>query len=125
MRPFKDLPIARKAIILGLAPTICALVVASGAFLVSVFLSVRTNVAADVQTSAAMIADSINLAVSLDDAATVQELTGALREKSNIDRACVFDERGNLLSGYTREGEQCPLRPEREPPLRASQIHVD
>ena len=58
MRPFKDQPIGTKAAILGLAPTVCALLVASLAFLVSVYLAVRRNVNQDVATSAAVIADS-------------------------------------------------------------------
>jgi signal transduction histidine kinase/ActR/RegA family two-component response regulator len=109
MRPFKDLPIGTKAALLGLLPTVCALLVASLAFLASVYLAVRRNVTLDVATSAAVIADSVNLAVSVNDANTVRELAGALREKHNIDRACVFDASGTFIGGYTApDSDPCP-----------------
>ena len=122
MRPFKDQPIGTKAAILGLAPTVCALVIASLAFLVSVYLSVRRNVAADVATSAAVIADSVNLAVSVNDAPTVRELSGALREKHNIDRACVFDAAGRFIAGYTAPGETCPTTSVERAPVSRAQV---
>jgi signal transduction histidine kinase len=124
MTTFKDQPIARKALILGLAPTVCALVAASLAFLGSVYVSVRRDVVNDIATSASMVADGTNLAVSLKDSQTIDELASALRERSTIDRVCVFDAANAYIGGYVRSGERCPPSAIREPPPRANQIHA-
>jgi signal transduction histidine kinase/CheY-like chemotaxis protein len=108
MLDFKDQPIAKKALILGLAPTLCALVIASAAFLLSVSIAVHRDVVNDIVTSASMVADSTNLAVSVRDAQTVTELSSALRERSGIDRVCVFDAQNGYIGGYVRTGAPCP-----------------
>jgi signal transduction histidine kinase/CheY-like chemotaxis protein len=123
MKAFKDQPIARKAVILGLAPTICALVIAGIAFILSVYVSVRRDVVNDIASSASMLADSTNLAVSVRDGKTISELAAALRERTSIDRVCVFDVGGEYLGGYARPGEACPSAAPRDVPLRAGQIH--
>ena len=123
MKAFKDQPIARKAVILGLVPTVCALVIAGIAFLLSVYVSVRRDVVNDIASSASMVADSTNLAVSLHDSKTISELAAALRERTSIDRVCVFGAEGEYLGGYARSGTECPKTLAREVPLRAGQVH--
>ena len=66
MRAFKDQPIGRKAMILGLVPTISALLIASAAYLVSTYVSIRNSTVNDMATSAAIIADSIDVAVGFE-----------------------------------------------------------
>ncbi|HTL43861.1 MAG TPA: hybrid sensor histidine kinase/response regulator [Vicinamibacterales bacterium] len=123
MKAFKDQPIARKAVILGLAPTICALVIAGIAFILSVYVSVRRDIVNDIAASASMVADSTNLAVSVRDSKTISELAAALRERTSIDRVCVFDAAGEYLGGYARSGEACPRAIARDVSLRAGQVH--
>jgi len=123
MKAFKDQPIARKAVILGLAPTICALVIAGIAFILSVYVSVRRDIVNDIAASASMVADSTNLAVSVRDSKTISELAAALRERTSIDRVCVFDGAGEYLGGYARSGEACPRAIARDVSLRAGQVH--
>jgi signal transduction histidine kinase/CheY-like chemotaxis protein len=123
MKAFKDQPIARKAVILGLAPTVCALVVAGISFIVSVYVSVRRDVVNDIATSASMVADSTNLAVSVHDSKTISELAAALRERTNIDRVCVFSADDEYLGGYARPGDACGKTSTDELPPRAGQIH--
>ena len=125
MKAFKDQPIARKAVILGLAPTVCALAIAGIAFLLSVYVSVRRDVINDIATSAAMVADSTNLAVSLQDAATISELAAALRERTTIDRVCVFGVDGKYLGGYARPGEACPSSVANEAAPSRGHVHRD
>ena len=123
MQAFKDQPIANKALILGLAPTVCALVIASAAFLVSVYVSVRRDVVSDIASSASMIADTTNLAVGLGDVQTVGELVAALRERTSIDRVCVFAADNHYLGGYVRAGQPCPSSAAAEHTVGAGRIH--
>src|SRR5215212_173098 len=122
MTPFRDQPIARKALILGLVPTICALIIASAAFLLSTFVSIRRSVLDDISTSAAVIADSVNVALSFNDASTAGELVAALREKRNIDRVCIFDGTGRYFAGYAAPGQSCPPAIEPSPELSAAHV---
>jgi signal transduction histidine kinase/CheY-like chemotaxis protein len=123
MKAFKDQPIARKALILGLVPTVCALVLVSVAFLISVYVSVRRDVVNDIATSASMIADSTNLAVSVRDAKTIDELSAALRERNSVDRVCVYDAVGEYLGGYARARQACPALAEANPATPAGTVH--
>jgi uncharacterized protein involved in cysteine biosynthesis len=50
MRPFRDLPIARKTLMLGLVPAILALVVAILASLLSTYMTARRIQHADVES---------------------------------------------------------------------------
>ncbi len=52
MRPFRDLPIARKTLTLGLVPTVFALLVAILASLVTTFVMARRNQHIDVESQA-------------------------------------------------------------------------
>jgi signal transduction histidine kinase/ActR/RegA family two-component response regulator len=123
MKAFKDQPNARKALILGLVPTVCALVLVSVAFLISVYVSVRRDVVNDIATSASMIADSTNLAVSVRDAKTIDELSAALRERNSVDRVCVYDAVGEYLGGYARARQACPALAEANPATPAGTVH--
>ena len=51
-------------------------------------------------------------------------MTAALREKHNIDRACVFDDSGRFIAGYTTPGQVCPASIDEAPRLSASQVAV-
>ena len=64
MRPFRDLPIARKALTLGLVPTVSALLVASVASLTSTYFTARRNQIVDVESQATVVADNIAAGLS-------------------------------------------------------------
>src|SRR4051812_6513965 len=98
---FRDQPIARKALTLGLAPTVCALTIVAAFFGIALFATVRGDLARDSQALATVVADNMTAALTFDDSATAIGLLHGLRGKGDVDRACVFDIEGKLFATYT------------------------
>src|SRR4051812_45681071 len=97
-----DAPIRTKLIALGLAASVCALVVASVVFLVSTYVLSRRATQQAVGVQATIDADNVSAAVAFRDRATASETLRALRASAAIDAACVGDEQNLLLSQYQR-----------------------
>jgi signal transduction histidine kinase len=108
MRPFKDLPIARKTLTLGLVPAILALVVAILASLLSTYMAARRNQHADVESQATVVADNTGAGLAFGDKSVVDEIVQALRVRPNIDSVCVYDKTGALFSRFERDNFRCP-----------------
>ena len=108
MRPFRDLPIARKALTLGLVPTVFALIVAIFASLLTTYILARRNQHIDVEAQSAVVADNVGAGVSFGDKAVVDQIVGALRIRPNIDMVCVYDEAGRMFSQFHRARFVCP-----------------
>jgi signal transduction histidine kinase len=108
MRPFRDLPIARKALTLGLVPTVFALVVAIFASLVTTYILARRNQHIDVEAQSAVVADNVGAGVSFSDKPMVDQIVSALHVRPNIDMVCVFDEAGRIFSRFERAKFVCP-----------------
>jgi hypothetical protein len=102
MRPFRDLPIARKTLTLGLLPTIFALIVAILASLLSTYVTARHNQQIDVESQAAIVADNAGAGLAFGDHQIVDEIVGALDVRSNIDTVCVYDKGGAIFSRFQR-----------------------
>ncbi len=108
MRPFRDLPIARKTLTLGLVPTVFALLVAILASLVTTFVMARRNQHIDVESQASVVAHNAGAAVASGDKRAVDGMVEALDERPNIDLVCVYDRVGQLFSHFQRIGFTCP-----------------
>jgi signal transduction histidine kinase len=108
MRPFRDLPIARKALTLGLVPTVFALIVAIFASLLTTYILARRNQHIDVEAQAAVVADNVGAGVSFGDKRVVDQVVGALRVRPNLDMVCVYDEAGRIFSRFERVRFVCP-----------------
>jgi len=103
MRPFRDLPIARKTLTLGLVPAILALVVAILASLLSTYMTARRIQHADVESQATVVADNTGAGLAFGDKSVVDEIVQALRVRPNIDSVCVYDKAGALFSRFERD----------------------
>ena len=108
MRPFRDLPIARKTLTLGLVPTVFALLVAILASLVTTFIMARRNQHIDVESQASVVAHNAGAALTSGDKRAVDGIVEALDERPNIDLVCVYDRVGQLFSHFQRIGFTCP-----------------
>ena len=108
MRSFRDLPIARKTLTLGLVPAILSLVVALLASLVSTYMTARRNQHADVESQATVVADNAGAGLAFGDRQVVDEIVRALRVRPNIDMVCVYDREGALFSHFERRNFACP-----------------
>jgi signal transduction histidine kinase/ActR/RegA family two-component response regulator len=110
MRPFRDLPIARKTLTLGLVPAIFALLVVILASLLSTYMTARRNQRADVESQATVVADNAGAGLVFGDRQMVDEIVRALRVRPNIDMVCVYDQNGALFSHFRRPSFDCPAR---------------
>src|SRR5215212_7734657 len=98
MRPFRDLPIARKTLMLGLTPAILALIVVVLASLLSTYTMARRNLQNDVDSQAMVVADNAGAGLAFGDRHVVDEIVSALDVRPNIDMVCVYDKAGTLFS---------------------------
>ena len=108
MRPFKDLPIARKTLTLGLVPAIFSLVVVIVASLISTYMTARRNQHLDVESQATVVADNAGAGLAFGDKRVVDEIVQALRVRPNIDMVCVYDKDGAIFSRFERANFLCP-----------------
>ena len=108
MRPFRDLPIARKALTLGLVPTVFALLVAILASLLNTYIIARRNQHIDVEAQATVVADNLGAGLTFGDKHMVDQIVDALDVRPNIDMVCVYDKTGRVFSDFQRAGFTCP-----------------
>src|SRR5687767_5759701 len=110
MRPFRDLPIARKTLTLGLVPAIFSLLVVILASLLSTYMTARRNQHNDVESQATVVADNAGAGLAFGDPQVVDEIVRALRVRPNIDMVCVYDNAGAIFSRFERASFTCPPR---------------
>src|SRR5688572_1702889 len=110
MRPFKDQPISRKTLTLGVVPTVCALMVALIASLISTLVLARQNLIADVESQATIVASNVSAGLAFADKRVVDDVVLAIRARSNIDMVCVYDTAGRIFSSFQRAGRVCPAQ---------------
>ena len=122
MRPFRDLPIARKTLTLGLVPTVLALLVAILASLFTTFITARRNQHIDVESQATVVADNLGAGLTFGDKRLVDEIVGALEVRPNIDMVCVYDKEGRIFSQFQRPASGAPPRGRRRHHRRAVAI---
>jgi signal transduction histidine kinase len=113
---FRDQPIARKALTLGLLPALCALVIVVVAFALAFFLSARSTLARDNEALVALVADNINAAVSFNNPDEARQLLRGLRAKPDVDKVCVYDAAGQLFADYGSAGYTCARTEMADPP---------
>lgn len=116
MRSFRDLPIARKTLTLGLVPAIFALIVVILASLLSTYMTARRNQHADVESQATVVADNAGAGLAFGDKQVVDEIVGALHVRPTIDMVCVYNKDGALFSRFARAEFECPARIPTEAP---------
>src|SRR5688500_18333145 len=108
MRPFRDLPIARKTLMLGIVPAIFALLVVIVASLLSTYVVARRDQQNDVASQATVVADNVGAGLAFGDRQVVDEIVGALDVRPNIDMVCVYDKNGAIFSRFQRRDFVCP-----------------
>jgi signal transduction histidine kinase len=104
---FRDQPIARKALTLGVVPAIPTLGIVVATMTAAVFVSVRTETANSNEALVAIIADNISAAVGFHDSLTATELLRGFRADGDIDQVCVYDSDGRLFASYVAPGRRC------------------
>ena len=110
MRHFRDRPITQKlTLIIVLASTV-VLVLACAAFVAYDQITFRRAMVDDLETSAATIAETLDVAVQVADESETAKFLSALRFTQHIMSAAVFTTNEVLLAKYEREGRQSQVR---------------
>ncbi len=79
MKPFKDQPIARKVLVLGVVPTVVAIIVAIVASTLATYHQTRTNLVRDVDAESSLLADNLSAVLAFNDRKAANDTLGAYR----------------------------------------------
>ena len=116
MRLLRDLPIARKLMLVSVLPATIALVLAGATIIIYENVSYRQQKLQDVSVQAEILAASVLAAVEFDDAKTAQEYLNALAANPEIVAAGVYGNTGERIAVYSRAGNESRMPPSRSVP---------
>ncbi|HVW10575.1 MAG TPA: ATP-binding protein [Bryobacteraceae bacterium] len=115
---FRDAPIRRKLMIIIMATTATAMLLACFGILVFDSVLFRANLGRDLQALAQITAGNSTASLEFDDSKTASETLSALRARLHLVTACLYEPDGTMLARYVRatDPEPCP------PPVRRDDI---
>lgn len=109
MRTFRDRPIKQKLMIIVMATTAAALVLAGLGIVVADSILFRAFLQRDLSALAQIVADNSTAALSFNDPTAAAETLGALRAKPHVAAACIYRPDGTTFAAYSRQGAfPCP-----------------
>ena len=101
----------RKLILMVMATTLVALLVALGAIVAYELRTYHATWTADVTTQAELLGQTTAPALAFDDPVTASENLALLRLRPQIRAAALYTESGSLFASYRREGDQLSFPP--------------
>lgn len=116
MRPLRDLPIARKLMVVSALPAAIALLLASIILTIYEHINYRQQKMQEISVQAEILAASVAAAVEFNDAKTAQEYLNALAANPAIVAAGVYGIGGERIASHSRAGSTSRLPPERSAP---------
>ncbi|MSU57809.1 MAG: PAS domain S-box protein [Pedosphaera sp.] len=122
MKPFRDLPIQRKMLLMTLLICGAVLFVAVAALFTFQVLNFRSNFRRDTATLAAIIANNSTAAMAFKDAKAGAEVMGSLEAKPNMVAACLVAPDGALFASF---GQAQDARAMKEFPPAGESIFTD
>ena len=103
MRSFRDIPIKQKLMVITMATTTVALVLAAiGIVAFDAFLF-RQSLTRDLSALSRIIADNSTAALAFNDPRAATETLAALRARPHLATACIYRADGSLLAKYARQ----------------------
>jgi PAS domain S-box-containing protein len=120
MRSFRDIPINQKLVIVTMATTAAALLVAGSGIVLADALLFRTFLRRDLAVLARIVADNSTGALAFNDPDIAAETLGALRARTHVKGACMYRMDGSVLATYAREGTYTCPAPDTQPAVRFS-----
>jgi signal transduction histidine kinase/CheY-like chemotaxis protein len=106
---FRDLPIRRKLVIMTLASTAVALLIASGGFLVWDVWTFRAEIQRDINVQIRTITENAAPAIVFNDDLTAGETLAGLKLRPRVVLGCLYAHDGRLFAAYRRDqGTACP-----------------
>lgn len=97
---FRDTPIRQKLMVVVMATTLAALLLAGAGILVLDSVLFRGYLGRDVSALAGIIVDNSTAALAFNDPASANETLAALRSRPHIVSACIFRPDGSVLAQY-------------------------
>ena len=111
MTPFRDQPIGRKLLVLTLASSATALVLASGGFLAWDITEFRQDLQQDLDAQAAIVAENSAAPLAFNDTQAAGETLAVMRLRPRVVMACLY-KGGQVFATYYRDaGAICPGSP--------------
>jgi signal transduction histidine kinase len=113
---FDDLPIRRKLRIIFVLTTASALLLAGFGIIAADSVMFYNYLRRDLATVVKIVGDNSTGALAFDDAKAAAETLAALRARSHVEIACLYQSTGALLAKYTRLNfhGSCPAPPQAE-----------
>ena len=111
MTRFRDQPIRRKLLVLTLASSATALVLAASGFLAWDVAQFRTELRQDLDAQAAIVADNSAAPLTFNDTAAAGETLAVMRLRPRVTMACLYDTNRLFATYYRETGPACPPRP--------------
>jgi signal transduction histidine kinase len=102
MRKLRDIPIKQKLIVILMATTMAALLVAGVGIVVSDSFLFRQSMGRDLSALTQMIADISTAEVAFEDQRAAEETLAALRARPHVVAACLYLEENTELARYAR-----------------------
>ena len=102
----QNLQIKGKLMLIAMATSIIGLLLAGISFIVYERYSVKKNMIQDMTALGMLIADRSSAALVFDDHRLAEENLSALRVKSAVVAACIYNENGSLFAEYKTDSSK-------------------
>lgn len=114
MRPFLDLPIKSKLMLVMTLTSVLALALACGGFLIFEIASDRRDLLRVLRVRAGIFADNSTAALAFNDPKAATETLATLKADPFMVSACIYSKEGQPFASFLRAGEKagCPAQPE-------------
>src|SRR5271166_1567252 len=120
MVKFRDRPISQKLVIITMATTAVAMLLAGLGIVLADAILFRGYLQRDLSALARIVADNSTGALAFEDPDSAAQTLGALRARTHVDGACIYRNDGTVLAQYARDAAfRCPP-PDREQTIRFS-----
>jgi len=111
MLTFRDIPIKQKLMVIIMATTTAAMLLAGIGIIASDSLLFRRYLQRDLSALAQIVGDNSTAALSFDDPRSAAETLAALHARPHLLNACIYKPDGTILAKYSRPdvvGLPCP-----------------
>ena len=99
---FKRLSIRQKQMLIIMATSVVALLLAGVAFVAYEVISFRGGMTANLSALASVVGNNSTAALAYQDSATAREVLNSLNNEKHIVAGCVFDKDGQVFASYLR-----------------------
>src|SRR2546425_5336467 len=99
----KSLSIRQKQMLIIMATSSAALLLAGAVFVMFEVISVRNSMTENLSSLASVVGENCTAALSFQDPTVARELLGTLSKQPHIVAACVYDQQGRVFESYVRD----------------------